>query len=32
MIEDYVKQEFDHLGWRLGKALDEASKTPYKFL
>jgi len=26
MVEDYLKGEFGHLGWNLGKALDEASK------
>jgi len=26
MVEDYLKQEMRHLGWNLGKTMNEASK------
>jgi len=26
MIEDYLKNEFRYLGWRLGDTMDKASK------
>ena len=32
MVEDYLKQEFRHLGWTLGKTMDEASKDEDMFL